>query len=195
MKASEWIALGALSVSVFTFIWQIISNRKSKKASEIANEIQKETLKLSKKVDDFENRKGEILLLNIIGRFFVIQLNCWEIDGKMRTDKISIKKYINELKQLSNDFNELINNPFYIKFIEKHPDINLLIISLRGAIIERENSEKFGINFHTFEFFYNIYNELKIEIAGNEILNHKFFKTADAAAAFLKRELLKLNNK
>lgn len=192
METSDLIACGALLVSLITFVWQILSNRKSNKATTKANEIQIETLRLSQKIDNFENRKGEILLLNIIGRYFVIQLNCWELDGRMRTDEISVKKYISELKQLSNDFNELINNPFYIKFIEKHPDINLLIISLRGSIIERESSQQFGINYQTFEFFYNIYADLKKEISGNEILNHKYFKTTDEAAEFLKKELTKL---
>ena len=192
METSDWIAIGALLVAAISLIGQIISNNKSNKATSTANEIQIETLRLSKKIDDFENRKGEILLLNIIGRYFVIQLNCWEPNGKMRTDGISVKKFISELKQLSNDFNELINNPFYIKFIENHPDINLLIISLRGTIIERENIKEFGVNFQTFSFFYKAYNDLKEEIKGNPILNHQFFKTTDEAAEFLNKEIPKL---
>lgn len=185
MVLSDWIALGALVIAIISIVSQIISNTKS-------NDIQRETFRLSKKIDDFENRKGEILLLNIIGRYFVIQLNRWEPNGKMLKDKISSNIYISELKQLSNDFNELVNNPFYIKFIENHPDINLLILSLRRTIVERENSKAFEVNFQTFNFFYKAYKDLKIEIAGNKILEHQFFKTCDEAAEYLINEIPKL---
>jgi hypothetical protein len=95
---------------------------------------------------------GLHLLLNIIGRYFVIHLNYLQSNGKVYSiaDK---KKYLTELVQLSNDFTELTNNPYYIKFLEIHPDINLLILSLRGAIIEQENIKEPKINPQTFTLF------------------------------------------
>ncbi len=195
MEPSDWISIGALSVALASFVGQLISNQKSNRATKKSNEIQTETYRLSKKIDDFENRKGEILLLNIIGRYFVIQLNCWEPDGPLKKDQVSIENYKSELKQLSNDFNELINNPFYIKFIENHPDINLLIITLRGNIIEREFSNDMAVNPLVFDHFYNIYNTLKEEIKGNEILSHQFFKSCDDACEFLKKEIKKMRSK
>lgn len=184
-KTSDWITLGAFIIAIASWLSQILSSRKANDAMRKANEIQSEIYRLSKKIDDFENRKGEILLLNIIGRYFVIHLNYLQTLGKVNSD-VDKKKYLSELMQLSNDFNELTNNPYYIKFIEIHPDINLLILSLRGAIIEQEKITGAMINPQTFTFFYEMYEVLKREIQNKQILSHEFFVTVDQAAVFLK---------
>ena len=185
-ETSDWISLGALVVAIASWLFQTFSSRKANDAMKKANEIQSEIYTLSKKIDEFENRKGEVLLLNIIGRYFVIHLNYLQTQGKDNSD-IDKKKYLSELTQLSNDFNELTNNHYYIKFIEIHPDINLLILSLRGAIIEQEKITETMINPQTFTFFYEMYQVLKTEIQNKQILSHKFFVTVDEAAVFLKR--------
>jgi hypothetical protein len=185
-ETSDWISLGALVVAIASWLFQTFSSRKANDAMKKANEIQSEIYTLSKKIDEFENRKGEVLLLNIIGRYFVIHLNYLQTQGKVNSD-IDKKKYLSELTQLSNDFNELTNNHYYIKFIEIHPDINLLILSLRGAIIEQEKITETMINPQTFTFFYEMYQVLKTEIQNKQILSHKFFVTVDEAAVFLKR--------
>lgn len=76
---SDCLASIAIVISVIVFIQQVRSTKKS-------NEIQFETYRLSKKIDDFENRKGEVLLLNIIGRFFIVQLNFLQINGKVNSE-------------------------------------------------------------------------------------------------------------
>ena len=184
-ETSDWIALGALVVAITSWAFQTLSSKKANDAMKKANEIQSEIYTLSKKIDEFENRKGEVLLLNIIGRYFVIHLNYLQTHGKVNSN-VDKKKYLSELMQLSNDFNELTNNPYYIKFIEMHPDINLLILSLRGAIIEQEKITGTMINPQTFTFFYDMYQVLKTEIQNKQILSHKFFVTVNEAAAFLK---------
>ena len=184
-ETSDWIALGALLVALATWLFQTLSSKKANDAMKKANEIQSEIYTLSKKIDEFENRKGEVLLLNIIGRYFVIHLNYLQTQGKVNSN-VDKKKYVTELMQLSNDFNELTNNPYYIKFIEIHPDINLLILSLRGAIIEQEKITGTMINPQTFTFFYEMYQVLKMEIQNKQILSHKFFMIVDEAAVFLK---------
>ncbi len=184
-ETSDWIALGALVVAITSWVFQTLSSKKANDAMKKANEIQSEIYTLSKKIDEFENRKGEVLLLNIIGRYFVIHLNYLQTHGKVNSN-VDKKKYLSELMQLSNDFNELTNNPYYIKFIEIHPDINLLILSLRGAIIEQEKITGTMINPQTFTFFYDMYQVLKTEIQNKQILSHKFFVTVNEAAVFLK---------
>lgn len=185
METSDWIALGALLVALTSWILQSMWSKKANDAMKKANEIQSEIYTLSKKIDEFENRKGEVLLLNIIGRYFVIHLNYLQTNGKVNSN-VDKKKYLSELMQLSSDFKELTNNPYYIKFIEIHPDINLLILSLRGAIIEQENITATMINPQTFTSFYDMYNVLKKEIQNKRILSHKFFIAVEEAAVFLK---------
>lgn len=117
------------SAVIISIIFGIIAIRTSWKA----NRLHTEVLNLSKQTNEFEVKKGEILMMAHIGRYFVFQLNCWEFigSGKMKTDKISIQQYINEMRQLHNDINNLISNPFYIEILKKYPEINLLWILLR----------------------------------------------------------------
>ena len=185
MEASDWISVIALLIALISMAGQFLLSKRS-------NNIQSETFRLSKKIDDFDNRKGEVLMLNMIGRYFILTLSSFEPppSGKMRKDKASLNRYLSGLKQLSNDFDELINNPFYIKFVETHPDINLLILSLRGAIIEMEDKQEIGINPDTFRYFYDIYESVKKDISNVETLKHNFFRAIEEAKNLLRKVIL-----
>jgi hypothetical protein len=144
----EYLVSGlALVVSI---IFGVISWKTSKKA----NNLQEEVLNLTTQAKEFDIRKGEILLMSLLGRYFALQINCWEPNGKMRIDKVNTKQYIHELKQLSQDVNDLVKNPFYIEVLEKYPDINLLWISLRRFIIQKEEDRKMSVDPQLFEGFF-----------------------------------------
>jgi|SRR5690554_4351672 len=180
-----YISAGALLLSIIFGVISFISSRKS-------NKLQTEVLSLSKQINSFEIRKGEVLLLGLIGKYFTIQLNCWELDGKMKTDKLSIKLYINELKQLNSEGISLFTNPFYIEMLKKHPEIHLLWISLRYSITEREESKTMAVNSDTFRLFYNLYHSIKNEINDKSILENEFYWATNEATEFLKTEIYKL---
>jgi hypothetical protein len=186
MKLEYYISGGALLVSIIFGVYTIIISHK-------ANRLQNEVLELSKKADDFEIKKGEVLLISFIGRYFIAQLDCWEQSGKMRSDKLSVRKYTNELNQLSNDINSLSSNPFYIAILEKYPEMNLVFISLRYSVIERGNTETMAVDPLLFEGFFDLYNKIKVEIDDKELLKNQYYKTMDEAASFLKREIPKLD--
>lgn len=185
MKIEYFISGLALVISI---IFGIISW----KTSNTANNLQEKVLNLTTQAKEFEIRKGEILLMSLLGRYFIIQINCWEPDGKMRTAKIDVDQYIHELKQLSEDVNDLVTNPFYIEVLEKYPEINLLWISLRRVIIEREQDQKMAVNPQVFDKFYDLYFKIKNEISDRDMLKNQFYVSTDEAANFLKREIPKI---
>lgn len=185
MKLEYFISGGALIVSIIFGVITILTSQK-------ANRLQSEVLSLSKKANEFEIKKGEVLMMSLLGRYFVLQLNCWEPSGKIKTDKISIEFHIQELKLLSTEVNNLISNPFYIEILEKYPEINLLWISLRQNILERENSDIMAVNPQTFEKFYDLYYKLKREVNDKELFKNQFYISTDEAAEFLKKEIPKL---
>lgn len=185
MKLEYFISGGALIVSIIFGVITILTSQK-------ANRLQSEVLSLSKKANEFEIKKGEVLMMSLLGRYFVLQLNCWEPSGKIKTDKISIEFHIQELKLLSTEVNNLISNPFYIEILEKYPEINLLWISLRQNILEREKSDIMAVNPQTFEKFYDLYYKLKREVNDKELFKNQFYISTDEAAEFLKKEIPKL---
>ncbi|MFO8010514.1 MAG: hypothetical protein R6U89_06855 [Dehalococcoidia bacterium] len=130
--------------------------------------------------------------MSLLGRYFAIQINCWEPNGKMRIDKVNTKQYIHELKQLSQDVNDLVKNPFYIEVLEKYPDINLLWISLRRFIIQKEEDRKMSVDPQLFEGFHSLYFKIKNEISDKEIFKNQFYISTDEAANFLKKEIPKI---
>lgn len=83
----SWIAFVALVVSIIVGISQYISNKKANEASDLANKIQLQQ-------NEFDIKKGEILLLGLTGRYFILVINNWEENGKMRKDKLSIKNIL-----------------------------------------------------------------------------------------------------
>ena len=156
------------------------------------NSLQEQFLVLEKEANKFELKKGEILLMGLLGRYFTIQLNCWEVNGKIRTDEISIEQYIYELKQLNQDVNALVTNPFYIEALEKHPEINLLWIYLRRFIIQSEHDHKMSVNPQLFDKFYDLYFKIKKEISDKDMFKNQFYISTDDAAKFLKIEIPKI---
>jgi len=185
MKIEYWISGTALLIS-------IIFGTKTCMTSNQANKLQEKVLILTQQAKEFEIRKGEILLMSLLGRYFVIQINCWEPNGKMRTDKINTEQYINELKQLSQDVNDLVTNPFYIEVLEKYPEINLLWISLRRFIIQKEQDREMSVDPQLFDKFHDLYFKIKHEISDRDMFKNQFYISADEAANFLKNEIPKL---
>lgn len=185
MKIEYWISGFALLISI---IFGLLSWKTSKKA----NKLQEEVLNLTTEAKEFEIRKGEILMMSLLGRYFAIQINCWGSEGKMRTSKLDTDQYINELKQLSQDVNDLVTNPFYIEVLEKYPEINLLWISLRRFIINMEHDQKMSVNYQLFERFYALYFKIKDEISDQNMFNNEFYLSTDKTANFLKREIPKI---
>ncbi len=149
-------------------------------------------LELSRSSQEFEVKKGELQLIQLLSRYFVVQLNCWELNGKMKTDAASVKKYILELKLINEDAQAIRNNPFYYEIASKYPESDLLWISLRGLIAERETDMKMALDPNTFDRFCDLFDKVKGEIKSDRFFSSQYYSSIEEAIAFLKREIPKL---
>jgi hypothetical protein len=52
----------------------------------------------NRKKDKFEVKKGEILTLGLLGRYFAIQFNCWDQNGHMKSDRLVLISMFNLFK-------------------------------------------------------------------------------------------------
>ena len=150
------------------------------------------TIFSNRKKDKFEIKKGEILTLGLLGRYFAIQFNCWDQNGHMKSDKISIDIYVQSLQTLITDINALIHNPFYVELLNKYPEINLLILLLLKNINERKNATIMAVDYNLFKIFFDLYNKIKIEIKDKDLLKTPFYKDIEIASNFLNKEIPKL---
>lgn len=175
----EYIFSGiALIISIVFGIITIIYTRK--------------TIKLEQQAIDFNIKKGAILLMGLLSRYFTIQLSCWDPNGKMLKDSTSLNQYIQELDLLSQEANELTPNPFYIKVLTKYPELNLLWTNLRYFITKSKRDQKMVVNPQVFEKFYDLYFKVKNEIDDKDLFENQFYASTDEAAKFLNVEIKKL---
>ncbi len=132
----------------------------------------KRQILFEERLDRFENQKGEVILTSIIIRYFITFLNAWtknaKVKSKVKTDIVSVQQFINEVDSISTDLNNLINNPFYIKLIERFPEIIIYNTRLKRTIVEQKiiankDLSKFALSSGTFKDFRNFLNVLKVK--------------------------------
>jgi uncharacterized protein YdcH (DUF465 family) len=151
--------------------------------------LSKKQEKIDKKLDRFENQKGEVLLISILYRYFVTFVSNLDISNpkvsKVKIDSISVNQYIIEIDSIISDLNKLVNNPFFIKIIEKYPELNKTIVQLRRDSTEvkiktQNNSKDLGINQITFLAFYDLFYILKNNTKNSNLFKTKTFKDLEA---------------
>jgi hypothetical protein len=208
MKLTEInIALFALGISLITLVWQIWSsainskqtkaaNERAIKASIEANETSKNLLDLEKRVFDTEERKGEIVLIFTIHRYFMAFYNLFEnkIPNKpsIKNNAIVQKQFIKECKSIEEDLKELINNPAYIKLLEKYPHINKNRVGLSFDIVDMEyrieKSKEFQINYYTYFVFKDLFFLLKNEYKDNALFKSDIINDIEKSFEIIKIE-------
>lgn len=162
------IAVLALLISIGLGLYQLKLSRKQ--------------LLMDLKLDRFESQKGEVQLLSIIIRFFISFNSAWDIsnpkNAQLKKDIVSIKQFIIESNTIAADLNTLINNPFYIGLIEKHPIIVKTVVQLRRDIVDQEiksqnNLNDFALSSESFTNFYDLFYLLKSEQKNSDIFKRE----------------------
>ena len=89
MEASDYIAIGAVIIAALSFLGQRKFNKRSEKIQKENNEISKSIFQLDKQFKNYIKEKGEQKVLDVFTHYFIIQINCWNPDGKMKIDNNS----------------------------------------------------------------------------------------------------------
>ncbi len=119
METSDFIAIGAFIIAAFSFIGQRKFNKRNEKLQTENNRISGSVLQLEEEFKDYIKEKGEQKVLDVFTHFFIIQLNCWEPNGKMKTDLNSLNQFIRELKQISKELETVNEQRTVICFSKK----------------------------------------------------------------------------
>lgn len=132
-------------IDSFSFIISIIALVVAIVSLFIANHANR----IEKKRDEFELEKGKTALLNLTLRYFILNFQRLDLDGKtLKNDKNYTTTYINELDLLAFQFDNLITNSYYTILFNKYSIISTMSIFLRKEImfikINQEKGQQYG---------------------------------------------------
>lgn len=156
----SWFALIAIIISIFALIQSCEANKLSKELNKIETER-----------DGREYEKGKVALINLIAKYFILNYQRTEFYGtnfSVRTKSPYSENYIEEIERLSNQFDELIDNPYYIKIFKKYPLIGSINLFLQKEIMFIKNSksknEQYGYDYKVWENMFKAFSVLRKEI-------------------------------
>jgi hypothetical protein len=159
------------------------------KASAKANELQDQILRVEQRRDVLEVRTGEVLLISVLGRYFIVLQNRYELTGKAKTDELSFHQYLSGLIAINRFLGNLSENPFYIKLLEKYPyHMNMIGVQLPRVIVQMKVTNKIVVNPQLHSLISEFYDNVKSEIEGQDVLGDKFYQEIDKAKEFFRQE-------
>ena len=186
-----------LAVAIFALIISIILGI-------IQVNISKKQVAIDQKLEKFESQKGEVQLVSLITRYIISFANAWDKSNPkiayIKTDIVSVSQYLAECNSILDDLNSLINNPFYVKIVEKYPEVIKTIVQFRRDITEQEIKSKqditaFSLNSEIFNEFYNLFYIIKNESMDSEIFSSQLIIKLEEIMKNLRESNPALRNK
>lgn len=193
MEASDYIAIGAVIIAALSFLGQRKFNKRSEKIQKENNEISKSIFQLDKQFKNYIKEKGEQKVLDVFTHYFIIQINCWNPDGKMKIDNNSLNQYKRELVQISKELESIREENIFLLLKKNFPDIQMLSTILNDFISILETKQRIEINPDVFRIFYWGYGDLlKMIDKKNSYFNSDWHAEITRISEFLKTEIEKL---
>lgn len=193
MDVSDFIAIGAIIIAVLSFLGQRKFNKRSEKLQQDNNEVAKSIYKLDKQFNDYIKEKGEQKVLDVFTHYFIIQINCWEPNGKMKTDLNSLNQYKRELKQISKELESIKEENIFLLLKKNFPDLKILPTILNNYISDLNAKQQIEINPDVFRLFYWGYKDLLSMInKQNSYFNSDWHNEIMRISELLKKDLEKL---
>lgn len=193
IDASDYIAIGAVIIAALSFIGQRKFNKRNVKIQKENNEISKSIFQLDKQFNNYIKEKGEQKVLDVFTHYFIIQLNCWNPNGKMKTDNNSLNQYKRELNQISKELESIKEENIFLLLKKNFPDLQMLSAILNDFISILETKQRIEINPDVFRIFYWGYSDLlKMIDKQNSYFNSEWHDEIIKISKFLKTEIEKL---
>ncbi|MHB8337522.1 MAG: hypothetical protein ACYDEE_08905 [Ignavibacteriaceae bacterium] len=140
-----------------------------------ANDLSEALNRIEVTRDDLEYKKGKVALLSFVAQYFILNFQRSEYCGntyKVKTESPYLENYIEEIEILSHKFDNIINNPYYMRLFEKYPFIFSISIFLRKEIMfineSKSKNKGFGYSNEVWGKMYDMFSSLR-----NEIMSEK----------------------
>lgn len=193
MDASDFIAIGAVIIAALSFLGQRKFNKRNEKIQRENNEISKSIFQLDKQFKNYIKEKGEQKVLDVFTHYFIIQINCWNPDGKLKTDRNSLNQYKRELIQISKELESIKEENIFLLLKKNFSDLQMLSAILNDFISNLETKQRIEINPDVFRIFFWSYDDLlKMIDKQNSYYNSDWHEEIIKIGEFLKKEIEKL---
>lgn len=160
MEASDYIAISAVILAALSFLGQRKFNNRNEDLQKENNKISESIFQIDKQFKDYIKEKGEQKVLDFFTHFFIVQQNCWELSGKLKTDNHSLSQYIRELKQISKELETINEEKIYLLVKKDFPVLNILPSLLSDYISKLNSNNRLEINPSVYRIFYWSYSIL-----------------------------------
>jgi len=128
--------------------------------------------------DRIDYKKGEIALLNLVTKYFILNFQRTEFNGThflVKTQSPFVENYIEELGNLADEYDNLTNTSFYLKIYKKFPFIGSIGLFLRKEIMFIKNSisdkKEYGYDDDVWIKIYDAFSVLRNEILSDKEMN------------------------
>jgi len=134
-----------------------------------------------------EKNKGQIILVELIKRYFSSCWNSWDMEtGRLHTDNLTKQQYLRVVERIEQDLLELQNNMYYSSILEKYPSVTIVQIQLSRDIAELQNIDSFFLNTGTTNQFYKLYSLIKKNLPRRYRNNEKYKDINDSIERYVR---------
>ena len=124
-------------------------------------------------------KQGKYQFFEIVSRYFINAFNGFDISTNPPSTKLEPidKVYqLEELKAIHQDISKLLDNPYYLNLLKKHPEISMINTTLRREIIDLDNATKVTLKPDNIGLFYEVFNSIKKEIPSRLFNKNKAYQ-------------------
>jgi len=126
-----------------------------------------------------ELKQGRLRLLELVRRYFINVINAFDQEtNRIKNNTLSKKMYVEELKAILTELQNLVAHPYFSVLVTKYPQISKLLVQLRRELVEHDVQKLFSINKGTMGDFWKLYQILKVDM--KKIMNSELDKTIES---------------
>ncbi|MDH5299846.1 MAG: hypothetical protein OEW58_00590 [Gammaproteobacteria bacterium] len=123
-----------------------------------------------------ESSHGRLRLLELVRRYFLNVLNASDQGtNQIKQDATSKKMYVEELKAILQELQNLVAHPYFSVLIEKYPLLSMVLVQSRREIVEHEIQKSFALNVGTMTQFWRLHQILSKDLS--KIMKSELDKT------------------
>jgi len=113
-----------------------------------------------------EISRGRFQMLELVRRYFLNVIHAFDEGTKLiKKDAKSKKMYVEELKAVLEELQELVVNPYFTGLIERYPRLSMLLLQTRRELVEHDEVQvPFAVNKGTIRQVWGIYLIIRKEL-------------------------------